>query len=92
MLESDSPALHLLQHVRDEAHRFAIEAHRLARSKTRRKSTLETIPGIGAKRRHILIQYFGGSQGIKKAGISDLMRVPGISKDLARKIFDSMNA
>jgi excinuclease ABC subunit C len=92
VLESDSPALHLLQHVRDEAHRFAIEAHRLARSKVRRKSPLETIPGIGSKRRHLLIQYFGGSQGIKKAGISDLIRVPGISKDLARKIFENMNA
>ena len=92
MLEADSPALHLLQHVRDEAHRFAIEAHRLSRSKVRRKSPLENIPGIGAKKRHVLIQYFGGSQGVKKAGVSDLMRVPGISKDLARKIFDSMNA
>jgi excinuclease ABC subunit C len=64
----------------------------LSRSKVRRKSPLENIPGIGAKKRHVLIQYFGGSQGVKRAGVSDLMRVPGISRDLARKIFDSMNA
>ena len=79
-------ALLLLQHIRDEAHRFAIDAHRKSRSKQRKKSKLEEIEGIGAKRRQSLIRYFGGFQGISDAGISDLERVPGISKELAKRI------
>ena len=90
-LPADSPALHLLQHVRDEAHRFAIEAHRRSRTKLRSRSPLEEIAGIGAKRRQRLIQHFGGMQGIARAGIDDLARVPGISRELAQMIHDLMH-
>ncbi len=79
-------ALLLLQHIRDEAHRFAIDAHRKSRAKQRKKSKLEEIEGIGAKRRQSLLKYFGGFQGILEAGISDLERVPGISEELAKRI------
>ena len=79
-------ALLLLQHIRDEAHRFAIDAHRKSRAKQRKKSKLEEIEGIGAKRRQSLLRYFGGFQGILEAGISDLKRVPGISEELAKRI------
>ena len=88
LLPSDSPALHLLQHVRDEAHRFAIDAHRRSRGNSRNRSALEQISGIGAKRRQKLIQHFGGLHGISRAGIDDLRRVPGISVDLAQRIYD----
>lgn len=90
-LASDSPALHLLQHVRDEAHRFAIEAHRRSRANTRKRSPLEQISGIGAKRRQKLMQHFGGLQGITRAGIDDLRRVPGISRQLAQRIYDVLH-
>ena len=90
-LDTDSPALQLLQYIRDEAHRFAIEAHRLARSKQRKKSPLESVDGIGAKKRHQLIQYFGGIHGINRAGVSDLCKVPGISRNLAQRIYDALN-
>lgn len=90
-LDTDSPALQLLQYIRDEAHRFAIEAHRLARSKQRKKSPLESVDGIGAKKRHQLIQYFGGIHGINRAGVSDLCKVPGISRSLAQRIYDALN-
>ena len=90
-LAPDSPALHLLQHVRDEAHRFAIEAHRRSRANTRKRSPLEQIIGIGAKRRQKLMQHFGGLQGITRAGIDDLRRVPGISQELAQRIYDVLH-
>ena len=90
-LAPDSPALHLLQHVRDEAHRFAIEAHRRSRAKARKRSPLEDIAGVGAKRRQRLIQHFGGLQGISRAGIDDLRRVPGISRELAQRIYDVLH-
>jgi excinuclease ABC subunit C len=90
-LNTDSPALQLLQYIRDEAHRFAIEAHRLARSKHRKKSPLEAVDGVGAKKRHQLIQYFGGIHGINRAGVSDLCKVPGISRSLAQRIYDALN-
>ena len=88
VLPPDSPALHLLQHVRDEAHRFAIDAHRRSRGNSRNRSALEQISGIGAKRRQKLIQHFGGLHGVSRAGIDDLRRVPGISVDLAQRIYD----
>ncbi len=90
-LPPDSVALHLLQHVRDEAHRFAIEAHRRSRAKNRNRSPLEEITGIGAKRRQRLMQQFGGLQGISRAGVDDLKRVPGISQELAQRIYDVMH-
>ncbi|MGE3850074.1 MAG: excinuclease ABC subunit UvrC [Gammaproteobacteria bacterium] len=90
-LEADSPALHLLQHVRDEAHRFAITAHRRARGNARKGSPLEQIAGIGAKRRQRLMHHFGGLQGIARAGVDDLIRIPGINRELAQRIYDVMH-
>ena len=87
-LAPDSAALHLIQAIRDEAHRFAITGHRLRRKKISQGSVLEHIQGIGGKRRHNLIRYFGGIQGIAQAGVEDLATVPGINKNLARKIYD----
>ena len=84
-MEKDCPALLLIQHIRDEAHRFAITAHRQARAKTRNTSPLEKIPGIGVKRRQQLVRYFGGLQGVMRAGVDDLRRAPGISHELAQK-------
>jgi len=87
-LPADSPALHLLQQVRDEAHRFAITGHRQRRAKARKTSALEDIPGMGPKRRQKLLQQFGGLQEVKRAGVEDLARVGGISEALAQKVYD----
>lgn len=87
-LPSDSPALHLIQQVRDEAHRFAITGHRQRRAKARNVSILEEIDGLGPKRRQALLKQFGGLQGIQRAGIEDLASVNGISKAMAQKIYD----
>jgi excinuclease ABC subunit C len=83
-----SPALHLIQQVRDEAHRFAITGHRGRRAKARKKSVLEDIPGIGSKRKSALLKAFGGLQGIKSAGVEDLSTVEGIDRALAQRIHD----
>lgn len=91
-LEHDSPALHLIQFVRDESHRFAITKHRQKRAKNRNTSSLEGIPGIGSKRRQALLKHFGGLAGIKRAGVEDIRRVPGISKQLAETIYDIFHA
>ncbi|MCC5796769.1 MAG: excinuclease ABC subunit UvrC [Methylophaga sp.] len=91
-LAADSPALHLLQQVRDEAHRFAITGHRQRRAKARQTSSLEDIPGLGPKRRQKILQQFGGLQEVKRAGVEDLARVEGISESLARKIYDVFHA
>lgn len=86
-----SPALHLLQQVRDEAHRFAITGHRQRRAKTRQQSPLEQIPGLGPSRRRELLKYFGGQQEIMRASESDLARTPGISKKLAAVIYEALH-
>lgn len=91
MLPPDSPALHLVQVIRDEAHRFAITGHRRRRAKARVTSTLEDIPGIGDKKRQALLKHFGGLQGVEKAGIDDLSRVAGINRKLAKRIYDCLH-
>ena len=90
-LEEDSPGLHLIQAIRDEAHRFAITGHRGKRDKQRKTSVLEGIPGVGAKRRRAIIQHFGGLQGVKRAGVHDLKQVAGISQSLAQIIYDHLH-
>jgi excinuclease ABC subunit C len=92
VLPPESPALHLLQHIRDESHRFAITAHRQRRGKKRTKSFLDDIPGIGPTKRRELIRYFGGQQEIKKASLQELQKVSGISKHLAQDIYDYIHA
>jgi excinuclease ABC subunit C len=87
VLTPDSPALHLVQQVRDEAHRFAITGHRQRRGGRRHGSVLESIPGLGPRRRRVLLQQFGGLQGITRAGVEDLARTTGISRALAERIY-----
>ena len=89
VLPPDSAALHLVQRIRDEAHRFAIAGHRHRRSRARRASVLERIPGIGARRRQRLLSEFGGLQGVSRAGVEDLVRVRGISRALALAIHEA---
>lgn len=87
-LDADSAALHLIQQVRDEAHRFAITGHRQRRGKARQSSPLEGIAGVGPKKRRELLRHFGGIQGVRQAGVSDLAKVNGISTTLAETIYD----
>ncbi len=91
ILPPDSPALHLIQQIRDEAHRFAITAHRQRSSKKRNRSVLEEIPGIGPKRRQRLLKQFGGLQELSRAGIEDLASVEGVSKTLAEQIYHAFH-
>lgn len=90
-LEATDPALHLVQHIRDEAHRFAITGHKNRRDKARKTSVLESIPGIGAKRRRDLLNHFGGLQGVKKASVEEIMKVPSINVTLAHSIYDALH-
>jgi len=88
---SSSPALHLVAAVRDEAHRFAISGHRKRREKSRERSVLEDVPGIGARRRSALLKAFGGMQGVEAAGVEELMQVKGIDRGLAERIYSSLH-
>ena len=88
-LAPDSPALHLIQQIRDEAHRFAISGHRARRKRARNTSVLERVPGIGVKRRQRLLTEFGGLQAVARAGIEDLTRLRGIGRTLAQAIYDA---
>ncbi|MBL8395290.1 MAG: excinuclease ABC subunit UvrC [Candidatus Accumulibacter sp.] len=90
-LSPEDPALHLIQEVRDEAHRFAVAGHRARRGKAGRSSRLEEISGIGPQRRKALIARFGGLQGISDAGVDQLAAVPGISRELAEKIYTALH-
>jgi excinuclease ABC subunit C len=91
ILAADSPALHLIQRIRDEAHRFAITGHRKSRTRARRESLLEEIPGLGPKRRRDLLTAFGGLQGVRRASVEDLAKVHGISRQLAQSIYERLN-
>lgn len=91
-LPGDSPALHLIQQVRDEAHRFAITGHRARRGKARMTSTLEGVPGIGPKRRRELLKHFGGLQELCRASLDEIAKAPGISKKLAESIYAALHS
>ncbi len=91
ILPADSPALHLIQQIRDEAHRFAITGHRQRRGGSRSASVLEEIPGVGPKRRQQLLKQFGGLRGLARAGIEDIAKVDGISAQLARQIYEAFH-
>lgn len=90
-ISDDSPALHLIQQIRDESHRFAIMGHRQQRDKQRRSSSLEGIAGVGSKRRQLLLNHFGGLQGVKSASIDELAKLPGISLSLAENIHEALH-
>jgi len=91
-LEPRDPVLYFLQRLRDEAHRFAIGAHRARREKAIRGSPLDEIPGIGARRKQALLHHFGSARSVARAGIAEIERVPGISKAVAKKVYDHFHA
>jgi excinuclease ABC subunit C len=90
-LPGDSPALHLIQQIRDEAHRFAISGHRARRDKARRRSVLEDIPGVGARRRRELLRHFGSAQAVVNANVEELKKISGISATMAQQIYDHLH-
>jgi excinuclease ABC subunit C len=91
-IRADNPALHLIQQIRDEAHRFAISGHRGRRDKARKQSSLEGIPGIGAKRRRELLRHFGSAAGVANANVDELRKINGISESLAQTIYDHLHS
>jgi excinuclease ABC subunit C len=90
-LPADSPALHLLQRARDEAHRFAIAGHRRRRARRFRESILETVAGLGPVKRRALLTHFGGLQGVLRASALDLQSAPGIGAAMARNLYDHLH-
>ena len=92
VLNSDNPGLHLLQQIRDEAHRFAVTGHKQRRDSSRTTSTLEGIKGIGPKRRREMLNYFGGLQEVMKASVDDLAKVPTISKKIAEEVYSALHS
>ena len=91
ILEAHSPALRLIQRIRDEAHRFAITGHRRKRARRYNESVLETVAGLGPAKRRALLKHFGGLQGVMRAGVADLQEVAGIGASLARNIYDHLH-
>lgn len=91
ILPADSPAMHLVQQIRDEAHRFAVAGHRRRRAKASTRSVLEEIPGLGPKRRQRLLCQLGGLQGLARAAVEDIVRIEGISHVLARRIYGAFH-
>ena len=89
-LPRGSQGLFLVQRIRDEAHRFAITAHRKRRTRQKFVSRLDQIPGVGKKRKKALLQKFGSLDGVKKADITDLTEIQGINEDLARSILTTL--
>ena len=88
VLERRDPVLYFLQRLRDEAHRFAIETHRARRTKAMGGNPLDDIPGVGARRKKALLHHFGSARGVARAGLADLEAVDGISKTVAKRVYD----
>lgn len=91
-LEGDNPGLHLIQHIRDEAHRFAVSGHTAGRDKLRKRSKLEDIPGVGPKRRKALLTHFGGLQEVMRASQAEIAKVEGISKNMAEEVYSALHS
>ena len=91
-LPERDPVLFFLQRLRDEAHRFAIGSHRAKRRQAMHKSPLDSIPGVGARRKKALLHHFGSGRAVEQAGIADLATVEGVSRNLAQKIYDHFHS
>lgn len=91
-LPPDQGALHLIQQIRDEAHRFAVTGHRGRRDKARQRSVLEDIPGVGSRRRRVLLRHFGSAQGVQNANVEELRKISGINATIAQQIYDHLHS